>query len=107
MSQQFKLPDGRNVDYLVAGAKDGFPLVWIHGTPSALTPLPNINALCEKKGVKLVTFSRAGYGGSTRHKGRRAVDAVADTQALLKHLNIEQCFVGGWSGGGKSYSICL
>lgn len=100
MAQQFKLPDGRNLDYLVSGRKDGFPLVWIHGTPGAYIPVPSLTAACEKKGMKVITLSRAGYGGSTRKKGRQVVDVVADIRALNEHLNVERCFVGGWSGGG-------
>ena len=100
MAKQFKLPDGRNIDYFLSGAKEGFPLVYIHGTPGAYTPIPSFSAACEKKGIKVITLSRAGYGGSTRNKGRRVVDAVADIQALNEHLGVEQCFVAGWSGGG-------
>lgn len=100
MAQQFKLPDGRNVDYGVYGPKDGIPLVWIHGTPGAYIPVPEVLNTCEKKGIRLIALSRAGYGGSTRNKGRRIVDAVADLQALNEHLGVEQCIVGGWSGGG-------
>ena len=102
MAQKLQLPDGRNLDYFVGGAKDGFPLVWIHGTPGAYTPLPPFVRSCEKKGIKLITFSRAGYGGSTRDKGTKIVDGVKDIQALNQHLGVEKCFVGGWSGGGKS-----
>lgn len=100
MAQQFKLPDGRNIDYYISGAKDGFPIVWLHGTPGAYTPLPSFAVACEKKGLKLVTFSRPGYGDSTRSKGGVVVDIVPDVQALNKHLGIDRCFVGGWSGGG-------
>ena len=90
------------MDYSVSGAKDGFPLVWIHGTPGAYLPIPSLAAASERKGIKLITFSRAGYGSSTRKKGRQVVDAVADVLALNEHLGIERCFVGGWSGGGMS-----
>jgi pimeloyl-ACP methyl ester carboxylesterase len=100
MAKQFQLPDGRNVDYGVHGPEDGFPLVWIHGTPGAYLPVNEILTTCEKRGIKLITLSRAGYGGSTRNKGRRIVDAVADLQALNEHLGVKQCLVGGWSGGG-------
>ena len=102
MAQQFQLPDGRYVDYAVNGPEDGYPLVWIHGTPGAYIPVPNILAACEKKGVKVITLSRAGYGGSSRNKGRKIVDAVADLHALNEHLGVKQCIVGGWSGGGMS-----
>ena len=101
MAQQFQLPDGRNLDYLVNGAQDGFPLVFIHGTPGSYHTEPVLVATCEKKGIKLISYSRAGYGGSCRNKGRRVVDSVADTRALLDHLGVDRFLVGGWSGGGK------
>ena len=101
MAQQLRLPDGRNLDFLVSGAKDGYPFVFIHGTPGAYPPLTGLKTVCEKKNVKLITMSRAGYGGSTRHKGRKVVDAIADTRALLEHLGIKEFIAGGWSGGGR------
>jgi pimeloyl-ACP methyl ester carboxylesterase len=101
MAQHFQLPNGRRIDYLLSGAQDGFPLVFTHGTPASYHADPVLTATCEKKGVKLITFSRAGYGGSSRHKGRRVLDSVADIRALLDHLGVERCFVGGYSGGGK------
>jgi pimeloyl-ACP methyl ester carboxylesterase len=106
MAQLLKLSDGRYAEYLVSGAKDGFPLVWIHGTPGAYLAIPSLATACEKKGIKLITFSRAGYAGSSRNKGRRVVDGVKDIQELIKYLGVERCFVGGWSGGGKA-PLCL
>jgi pimeloyl-ACP methyl ester carboxylesterase len=50
--------------------------------------------------MRLVTFSRAGYGSSTRHPGRRVVDVVPDATAVLDHVGADQCVVAGWSGGG-------
>lgn len=48
----------------------------------------------------MVTFSRPGYGNSTRQPGRRVVDAAADVAAVLAHLDAPRCVVAGWSGGG-------
>lgn len=101
MAKQFKLPDGRNLDYAVYGPPDGFPFVWIHGTPGAYTPVPELLRTTDKNGLKLIVATRAGYGDSTRHKERRIVDAVADLAALNEHLGVKQCLVGGMSGGGK------
>lgn len=101
MARQFKLPDGRNIDYMISGAENGIPLLWHHGTPGAVLPVPYLATVCEEKGVKLITFSRSGYGGSSRNKGRTVVDSVADVQHLLSHLGVSQCLIGGWSGGGK------
>lgn len=103
MAKQFQLPDGRNLDYAVYGLADGFPFVWIHGTPGGYIPLPAVLHACEKRGLKLITVSRAGYGGSTRNKGRKIVDAVADLHALNEHLGVKRCLAGGWSGGGMSF----
>lgn len=100
MAEQLHLPDGRKLDYAVYGPQDGFPLLWIHGTPGAYLPVPNILDACKGKKIKIITASRAGYGGSTRKKGRQIIDAVDDLKALNEHLGIERCFVGGWSGGG-------
>lgn len=103
-AQVFTHSDGRKTDYLISGAQDGFPLIYIHGTPGSCTVGPKLSATCEGKGIKLITLSRAGYGGSTRNKGRSVVDAVADIQALLEHLGVKKCLVGGKSGGGEFLS---
>ena len=101
MAQQLQLPDGRVLDYRMFGAEDGFPLLWFHGTPSAGTVLPELESACKSKGVKIIAMSRAGYGGSSRNRGRRVVDVVQDAQHLTEHLNAKRCAVAGWSGGGK------
>ncbi|KAJ0114820.1 lpha beta hydrolase [Diaporthe amygdali] len=104
--QTFTHADGRKTDYLVSGAQDGFPLIFIHGTPGSYTVSAKFAAACEGKGIKVITLSRAGYGGSTRNKGRRVVDAVADIQAVLEHLGVKKCVVGGKSGGGPHSLAC-
>ncbi|QGA21864.1 hypothetical protein EYB26_009575 [Talaromyces marneffei] len=104
--QQLQLPDGRNLDYCVNGPEDGIPLIFIHGTPSAGIPEPNLVSVCAKKGIKVIGFSRAGYGGSTRNKGRQVVDSVADVKSLLDHLHAKKCFVAGWSGEGPHALAC-
>jgi pimeloyl-ACP methyl ester carboxylesterase len=53
-----------------------------------------------ERSLRLVTYSRPGYGGSTRRAGRRVADAVDDVTAVLDHLGVDRCLVAGWSGGG-------
>jgi pimeloyl-ACP methyl ester carboxylesterase len=48
----------------------------------------------------VITFSRAGYGGSSPAPGRSVVDAAADCVALLAHLGVARCSTVGWSTGG-------
>ncbi|KAK6430165.1 hypothetical protein LTR95_013686 [Oleoguttula sp. CCFEE 5521] len=107
MSQQFKLHDGRVIDFHIAGDTNGYPLIWLHGTPgSRLAVPPSLNELCNTKGLKIIAISRPGYGDSSRHEGRVVVDTVADVTALNEHLGIKDCVVAGWSGGGPHVLAC-
>lgn len=105
MARILRLFDNRSLQYLVSGAENGFPLIWLHGTPGACFVSKILETTCQNKGIKLVSLSRAGYGDSTRHQGRQIVSAVADIQALTQNLGIKKCVVAGWSGGGKYFII--
>ncbi|MBO3749225.1 alpha/beta hydrolase [Streptosporangiaceae bacterium NEAU-GS5] len=94
------LADGRKLDIAVSGPSDGIPLVFHHGTPGSVLPFRAIERATHARGLRLVTYSRAGYGRSTRLPGRSVVDIVADARALLDHLGVRRCLTAGWSGGG-------
>lgn len=94
------LPDGRLIDIEITGPADGLPLIFHHGTPGSLVQHRAIQRAVHERGLRLVTFSRAGYGNSTRQPGRSVVAAASDTAALLDHLGVDRCVVAGWSGGG-------
>jgi pimeloyl-ACP methyl ester carboxylesterase len=95
-----ELPDGRRLEVEVSGPEDGTPLVFHHGTPGSAYQFRAIQRAAHSRGLRLVTFSRAGYGSSTRRPGRSVVDVVGDVSAVLAHLGAERCLVAGWSGGG-------
>jgi pimeloyl-ACP methyl ester carboxylesterase len=94
------LPDGRRMDIAVSGPDDGVPLIHQHGTPSSVVQIRSMQEAAHERGLRLVTFSRAGYGESTRMPGRTVADAAGDVEALLDHLGVSRCVVSGWSGGG-------
>ena len=97
--QTLELPDGRTLCYAEWGDPEGFPVVVHHGTPgSRLNRHPDPGTYLDA-GVRLVTFDRAGYGGSSRRKGRTVVDVVPDVAALVDHLGIDRFAVTGGSGG--------
>ena len=104
MVEHLTLSDGRNFDYLISGDSQGFPIFFIHGQPGSYIPPVGFPEACLSKGIKCITMSRAGYGGSSRKVGRHVVDMVADLEELKTHLGLTSCFVGGWSGGGKHCS---
>jgi pimeloyl-ACP methyl ester carboxylesterase len=94
------LADGRQLDIEISGPEDGVPLIFHHGTPGSVTPVRAMQRAALARGWRLVTYSRAGYGGSTRNPGRRVVDVVADVEAILDHLAAPRCLSAGKSGGG-------
>ena len=103
---QITLSDGRALDVRDAGHEGGVPLVFHHGTPGSLAAIRAIDRSAEEHGFRILTASRAGYGGSSPHPGRRVADVVPDTEELLDHLGIDRCVVAGWSGGGPHALAC-
>jgi pimeloyl-ACP methyl ester carboxylesterase len=101
-----RLPDGRRLDLRVSGPADGFPLVFHHGTPGAVTPIRAMERAAHARGLRLVTTSRPGYGGSSPQPGRSVVDVAADTAAVLAAIGADRCLVAGWSGGGPHALAC-
>jgi pimeloyl-ACP methyl ester carboxylesterase len=66
---------------------------------SAVAFGPFVDAAAER-GLRLVTYSRPGYGSSTRHEGRSVADCAADVAAIANELGAERFLTAGWSGGG-------
>jgi pimeloyl-ACP methyl ester carboxylesterase len=94
------LSDGRELDVLVTGPTDGIPLVFHHGTPGCVEQFREMQRASSARGLRLVTFSRAGYGASTRKAGRSVADVADDVAAVLDSIGVDRCLVAGWSGGG-------
>jgi pimeloyl-ACP methyl ester carboxylesterase len=94
------LPDGRTLDGYLAGPDDGQLLVFHHGSPSSGLLPEELVAAASARRLRLVAWSRPGYGDSTRQPGRRVADVAADLESVLGHLGIARCMTLGWSGGG-------
>lgn len=73
---QFRVPDGRSLDLSLTGPEDAAPLVFHCGTPGAGLPFDPFVATLAERGLRYVSFSRPGYGSSTRRKGRSVVDEL-------------------------------
>ncbi|MEX0626166.1 MAG: alpha/beta hydrolase [Chloroflexota bacterium] len=106
-TMDLRLRDGRSLDVFLDGPATGTPLVYHFGTPAAGGPTfaPIVDALAER-GLRYVSFSRPGYGSSTRRPGRDVADVVDDTVAVLDAIGAERCHVIGWSGGGPHALAC-
>jgi pimeloyl-ACP methyl ester carboxylesterase len=101
-----QLPDGRSLDVMVSGPDGATPLVFHHGTPSGSEQYPPFAGAVAARGLRMVSYSRPGYVGSTRQPGRSVVDCVADTAAILDHLGADHCYTAGASGGGPHTLAC-
>ena len=100
------LPDGRDLEVEVSGPDGGPVLLFHHGTPGGSVQFRGIAEEVHARGHRYVTWSRAGYGASSRRPGRSVADEVADALAVLDHVGGDSCVVGGWSGGGPHALAC-
>jgi pimeloyl-ACP methyl ester carboxylesterase len=99
------LPNGRSLD-VVTGGDSGPAIVFHHGTPGAAESSPDWIAAAAQAGLRWVSFSRPGYGGSSRRAGRSVADNCSDVAALLDELGVDRFVSMGWSGGGPHALAC-
>jgi pimeloyl-ACP methyl ester carboxylesterase len=99
-------PDGRSLDVYLAGPDDGDVLLFHDGTPGAGIVSARFHALTAARRLRFVSFSRPGYGASTRRPGRTVADVAEDAVAVLDHLGAERCYTMGFSGGGPHALAC-
>jgi pimeloyl-ACP methyl ester carboxylesterase len=100
------LGDGRSVDVEVSGPDGGTPLLLLHGTPSVGQPYPPLAEAAAARGLRLVGYSRPGYGDSPRQPGRDVAACAPDTAAIADRLGADRFYVAGTSGGGPHALAC-
>ena len=92
--------DGRTLTVRESGDPEGFPVLFISGTPGSSTLYePHVRDAAER-GIRLFSYDLPGYGGSTRHQGRTVADCAPDIAAVCDALGVERFCVWGISGGG-------
>src|SRR5262245_52324001 len=103
---EIAVPGDRVLTVEVAGARTGSPVFLLHGTPGSRNGPKPRGSLLYRLGVQLISYDRPGYGGSTRHEGRRVSDAAADVEAIADALGLASFAVVGRSGGGPHALAC-
>ncbi|WP_232663196.1 alpha/beta fold hydrolase [Pseudonocardia sp. TRM90224] len=105
-----ELDDGRVLRYHdggdESGGEGGLTLFWLHPTPQTGVPLPPLLEACAARGMRLVSYARPGYGGSTRVPGRGVASAAVDVQRIADELGLARFAVMGGSGGGSHALAC-
>jgi pimeloyl-ACP methyl ester carboxylesterase len=100
------LADGRLLEVFDAGPRDGELLIMNHGTPGSGMVFPGWAERCAARGIRLASYSRPGYGGSTRLEGRSIAQCAADVAAVADALGADRFYVEGHSGGGAPALAC-
>jgi pimeloyl-ACP methyl ester carboxylesterase len=106
--QNLRLEDGRTLRVYDSGSDepDAFTLVWHHGSPQTGAPLEPLLAAAERRGIRLVSYARPSYGGSSPLPGRDVASAAADVAQLADALEVSRFAVMGGSGGGPHALAC-
>jgi pimeloyl-ACP methyl ester carboxylesterase len=107
-SQDIPLRDGRTlrVHDDGGGSADAFTVLWHHGSPQTGAPLEPLLTAAAERGIRLVSYGRAGYGGSTPKPRRSVADAADDVTQLADALDLSRFAVMAASGGGPHALAC-
>lgn len=102
------LTDGRVVRVHESGADgaDRPALLWHHGSPQTGALLPPLLEATAKRGLRLLSYGRPSYGGSSPKPGRDIASAASDVAQILDALEIDRCATMGASGGGPHALAC-
>ncbi len=81
------------------GAAAGFPVL-VHSPSGSRHLFPPAARAAARQGLRLISYDRPAYGGSTPVPGRVVADCADDARAILRELGITRAAVWGFSGGG-------
>ncbi len=100
------LDAGRRLRFREHEPADGLPVFVLHGTPGSRLVFESWIADAASKGIRLISYDRPGYGGSTPLRGRTVGDVARDVAAIANHLRLDRFGVWGMSGGGAPALAC-
>ncbi|WP_329380281.1 alpha/beta fold hydrolase [Streptomyces sp. NBC_01716] len=114
IEQNVNLSDGRTLRTYDSGGgadrrgADGHvpTLVWHHGSPQTGAPLEPLLSAAAARGIRLVSYGRPSYGGSSPLPGRNVAAAADDVAGIADALGLGPFAVMGASGGGPHALAC-
>ncbi|POH59684.1 alpha/beta hydrolase, partial [Cryobacterium zongtaii] len=81
-------------------------MLWHHGSPQTGALLEPLLAAAAQRRIRLISYGRPSYGGSTPLPGRTVGSAAADVAAIADALQLDRFAVMGASGGGPHALAC-
>jgi pimeloyl-ACP methyl ester carboxylesterase len=106
--RDLRLEDGRTLHAYDSGADaaDACTVVWHHGSPQTGAPLDPLLSAAARRGIRLLSYGRPSYGGSSPSPGRDVASAAADVGRLADAFGVSRFAVMGASGGGPHALAC-
>ena len=101
-----QLTDGRILRYQIAGTANGDAVFLLHSALGSRLVHDSLSAAAADAGIRLVSYDRPGYGGSTPQPGRTVAAAADDVAAIADQLGMDHLAVLGQSGGGPFALAC-
>ena len=106
MERTVRTPDGRTLAVEESGDPGGRPILVHMGTPNSRLLYGPIMADAAARGLRLISYDRPGYGGSSPQPGRTVADCAADVRTICAELGIGRLATWGISGGGPHVLAC-
>jgi pimeloyl-ACP methyl ester carboxylesterase len=99
-------PDGRQLMLELGGDPSGLPVVVHNGMPNSRHLYEHWLDDAAQRGLRLISYDRPGYGGSTAQPGRTVANCAADVRVIADALDLPRLAVWGASGGGSHALAC-
>ena len=106
MERTVTTPDGRILAVQEGGDPAGRPVLVHNGSPNSRHLYGPHAADAAERGLRLISYDRPGYGGSTPQPGRSHASCAADVRAICVSLGIDQLGIWGISGGSAHALAC-
>jgi pimeloyl-ACP methyl ester carboxylesterase len=107
--RELTLPGGRTLvvhDTGPSRASDELALLWHNGSPHTGALLEPVVSAAAERAIRVVTYARPSYGGSSPNRGRDVASAASDVEQVMNAVGIEPFAVMGYSGGGPPALAC-
>ena len=102
MERTVRTPDGRTLAVEESGDPAGRPVLVHMGTPNSRRLYgPNVRDAAAR-GLRLISYDRPGYGGSSPQPERTVADCAGDVRTICAELGIDRLATWGISGGGPT-----
>ena len=106
MQRTVLTPDGRVLAVEEGGDPAGRPVLVHGGTPNSRHLYDDHARDAAERGLRLISYDRPGYGGSSPQPGRTVADCASDARAICADLGIDRLAMWGISGGGPHVLAC-